>query len=625
MLTMQGCIDDSVIERTQELEAGESNTGGNTLDVAGEMNAGEVKGGEMSAGEAEGGETSAGEAEGGEMSAGEAEGGEMSAGEAESGEMSAGETEGGEMSAGEAEGGEPLALDEDEDNDGILNQDDNCPLLANNSQRDRDDDGIGNPCDNCPEIPNFDQADEDSDGVGDACEAFQDSDDDGTVDTEDNCPNLPNPGQIDSDLDGIGNRCDNCPEEANFDQADEDADGIGDLCDESDTPVTIILDWDNSQLDFDLHLINSRGRFFSQESDCWSQNQSPEWAQPGLSGDAPQNGETQELISIDEPSSGWHTVAVDLFTRRGSANGTARLSLSCNGTQFAFGPQNLNSENNSNRSMWQVFRFDPITCEVEEFDTVNSVTCSGARITSCQCVDCEQGPCANCPEDAECDPSSGQCDDICADVTCDEGELCDRDTGECTSAQCLPCENESDCPVGSYCVLYRLQNVRACGVTCETNDDCDDGQSCNQIFRDRQLVNVCADLENACQADPCEAISCEENTVCDPSDGSCVECLNSEQCGENEACVDQSCVEIIGQDREYSSWGDGNTLPSCDQCTEEESCQEPPFVDTFCALPCNEALACPEGLSCCNVDNFGLSGSICIDPRNSFAGFICGG
>ena len=70
------------------------------------------------------------------------------------------------MNAGETEGGEPLAVDEDEDNDGMLNQDDNCPLVANNSQRDRDDDGIGNPCDNCPEIPNFDQADEDSDGVG---------------------------------------------------------------------------------------------------------------------------------------------------------------------------------------------------------------------------------------------------------------------------------------------------------------------------------------------------------------------------------------------------------------------------------------------------------------------------
>ena len=75
--------------------------------------------------------------------------------------------------------------------------------------------------------------------------SFQDNDDDGTVDTEDNCPNLPNPRQVDSDQDGIGDRCDNCPEEANFDQADEDSDGIGDLCDESDTPVTILLDWDD--------------------------------------------------------------------------------------------------------------------------------------------------------------------------------------------------------------------------------------------------------------------------------------------------------------------------------------------------------------------------------------------
>ena len=594
-LLFHGCIDDSVIERTQELEAGETNAGASALDVAGESAAGETAAGETAAGETAAGETTAGE-------------------------IMAGETTAGEVTAGE-----PLPLDEDEDNDGVQNQDDNCPLIANNSQRDRDDDGVGNACDNCPENPNFDQSDQDSDGVGDACEAFQDSDEDRVIDTEDNCPDLPNPRQADRDQDGIGDRCDNCPTETNADQADEDFDGVGDLCDENDTPITIQLDWDEPNLDFDLHLINSRGSFFSQESDCWSQNQSPDWAQPGLSGDAPQNGETQEFISIDEPSAGWHTVAVDLFTRRGSSSGTARLSLSCNGTQFAFGPQELTSANNASRSMWQVFRFDPITCEIEEFNAVNSVTCSGVRVTSCQCDDCEQGPCSACPEEATCDPSSGECDDACADVTCEAGEFCDQSAGECTSVQCLPCEDESDCPDGSYCVLYRVQNVRACGVSCEDDSDCDDGQSCNQIFRNRQPVNVCADLENSCQPDLCEAVSCELDTVCNPDDGSCVECLNAEQCGEGEACVDQSCIIVTGQDREFSSWGDGNTLPSCDQCTNDESCQDPPLIDSFCALSCDEALACPDGLDCCDVNNAGLSGSICVDPRNRLAGFICGG
>ena len=462
--------------------------------------------------------------------------------------------------------------------------------------------------------------------MGDACEAFQDSDNDGIFDLDDNCPNQVNPGQSDNDDDGIGNRCDNCPNDANFDQADSDLDGTGDLCDEIDTPVIIQLNWENAQLDFDLHLINPRGVFFSRESDCWSTNQSPNWALPGLSGDAPQNGETQETISINEPSAGWHTVAVDLFTGRNSVTGTALLSLACNGASFAFGPQEITSENNTNRSMWQVFRFDPSTCEIEEISSVNAVTCSGNRATSCECTDCDQGPCSLCPEEASCDPTSGECNDLCADVTCDPGSLCNQTTGACDSAQCLPCENESDCPDGSYCIVYTLQNVQACAVTCEANSDCDVGQTCSQVIRDRQIVNVCADLENACQPDLCESVNCEAGSYCDPSDGNCVTCVTNDQCAEGEACVDQECLN--GAERSYSSWGNGNELPSCDQCTSAETCQDPrvPFTGQFCALECDENLACPQGLTCCNVDNIGsLNGSLCVDPRNSLADFVCGG
>jgi len=64
--------------------------------------------------------------------------------------------------------GGDLACDEDED--GIPDDDDNCPGLANPGQEDGDEDGIGDVCDNCPDIANADQADTDGDGIGDACE-----------------------------------------------------------------------------------------------------------------------------------------------------------------------------------------------------------------------------------------------------------------------------------------------------------------------------------------------------------------------------------------------------------------------------------------------------------------------
>ncbi len=71
-----------------------------------------------------------------------------------------------------------------------------------------------------------------------------DEDEDGVVDGEDNCPCVDNPDQVDTDLDGEGDACygdldydgvddyeDNCPLAANANQHDWDNDGIGDVCD----------------------------------------------------------------------------------------------------------------------------------------------------------------------------------------------------------------------------------------------------------------------------------------------------------------------------------------------------------------------------------------------------------
>ncbi|WP_010136896.1 collagen-binding domain-containing protein, partial [Ochrovirga pacifica] len=105
--------------------------------------------------------------------------------------------------------------------------------------QDQDNDGVNDDVDNCPTVANADQADLDNDGQGDVCD--NDDDGDGVNDDVDNCPTVANPSQNDLDNDGQGDACDedddndginddvdNCPTVANADQADLDNDGQGD-------------------------------------------------------------------------------------------------------------------------------------------------------------------------------------------------------------------------------------------------------------------------------------------------------------------------------------------------------------------------------------------------------------
>lgn len=64
---------------------------------------------------------------------------------------------------------EPIVPDKDDDEDGILNQNDNCPRTKNPEQQDRDNDKVGDHCDNCFFTPNPGQEESDKPGIGAAC------------------------------------------------------------------------------------------------------------------------------------------------------------------------------------------------------------------------------------------------------------------------------------------------------------------------------------------------------------------------------------------------------------------------------------------------------------------------
>jgi len=82
--------------------------------------------------------------------------------------------------------------------------------LSINEGNDADNDGLSDDCDNCPNVANPDQLDCNNNGIGDACELL-DTDCDGIFDIDDNCPNVFNPFQTDLNNNGIGDACEDFP------------------------------------------------------------------------------------------------------------------------------------------------------------------------------------------------------------------------------------------------------------------------------------------------------------------------------------------------------------------------------------------------------------------------------
>jgi MYXO-CTERM domain-containing protein len=152
-----------------------------------------------------------------------------------------------------------------------------------------------------------------------------------------------------------------------------------------------------------------------------------------------------------------------------------------------------------------------VECPDGEFCQVNDETGDSECVDLCAGVEClpgamcQGGLCVDC-FDTGCEDGFdcirngdgvGVCiEDQCDQVTCDEGQFCDPDNGECVTAVCDP--------------------------SCSGDEICVDGE---------------------CVSDPCSGADCSSGQICNPGTGECV----SNECSGVDCAIGDACVPETGE------------------------------------------------------------------------------
>ena len=197
---------------------------------------------------------------------------------------------------------------------------------------------------------------------------------------------------------------------------------------------------------------------------------------------------------------------------------------------------------------------------------------------------CADGTAIECPEGEVCDEETDACVDLCADVVCDDEDLCTDDACDPATGECV-----------------------------YTDVVCDEGLVCDPDTG--ECVDLCADVvcddEDLCTDDACDPatgecvytdVVCDEGFVCDPDTGECVEIVDPCEgvvCDEAGPCQIGECIDGV--------------CVYTDTCVGDEVC-----VDGECVVPadCEEDADCDDGLFCNGAETCDLTdpdNPVCVD------------
>jgi len=146
---------------------------------------------------------------------------------------------------------------------------------------------------------------------------------------------------------------------------------------------------------------------------------------------------------------------------------------------------------------------------------------------------CRAGMCEGieCADSEVCDPLTGECQDLCADVRCPDGRACVR--GICVEDSCYG----RGCPSGEQCRMGECQPNPCADVSCGEGEYCSEGSCVPVCTMACAAGEVCTD--GVCAPTPCGGCGAGESCV----DDECVSNQCNPACGTGRVCRGDSCVD----------------------------------------------------------------------------------
>ncbi len=189
-------------------------------------------------------------------------------------------------------------------------------------------------------------------------------------------------------------------------------------------------------------------------------------------------------------------------------------------------------------------RCDATTCAGETVERDGDTLCSpdeGTPTCTCRNNACTF-PCDGvvCMGGTVCHPDTGRCvEDSCRSLGCPDGEVCDVATGACEADPCasVSCEATQACRDG------------VCEATC-ADVECNEGEVCHAGACEVDLCasvscpagDTCDPSDGSCVENLCVDVRCPFGSECDPLTGDCEsDPCNRLHCPDDQVCVDGEC------------------------------------------------------------------------------------